>query len=89
MQYEGTLQNIKEELMQLENDSEEGMQKLVFTNRMGQEVVKHLRMEQEDDGISEYLQNEIESALEEFGDSMETNQKITVMVRMIEKLLEE
>ena len=36
-----------------------------------------------------YLQNEIESALEEFGDSMETNQKITVMVRMIEKLLEE
>lgn len=89
LQYEGTLQNIKEELMQLENDSEEGMQKLVFTNRMGQEVVKHLRMEQEDDGISEYLQNEIESALEEFGDSMETNQKITVMVRMIEKLLEE
>lgn len=89
VQYEETLQNIARQLEQLEQASEEGMQKLVFTNRKGQEVVKHLRMEQEDDGISEYLQNEIESALEEFGDSMETNQKITVMVRMIEKLLEE
>ena len=89
VQYREALQNISEELSQMENGSEEGMQKLVFTNSQGQEVVKHLRMEQEDDGISEYLQNEIESALEEFGDSMETNQKITVMVRMIEKLLEE
>lgn len=89
LQYTEALKDISEELSKMENGSEEGMQKLVFTNRQGQEVVKHLRMEQEDDGVSEYLQNEIESALEEFGDSMETNQKITVMVRMIEKLLEE
>lgn len=89
LQYKEALQNISEELSKMESGSEEGMQKLVFTNSQGQEVVKHLRMEQEDDGVSEYLQNEIESALEEFGDSMETNQKITVMVRMIEKLLEE
>lgn len=89
LQYEEALRTIQKELAQLERGSQEGMQRLVFTNRMGQEVVKHLRMEQEEDGVSEYLQNEIESALEEFGDSMETNQKITVMVRMIEKLLEE
>ena len=42
-----------------------------------------------EDGSSEFLRNEIESALEDFGDCLETNQKISVMVRMIEKLLEE
>lgn len=89
LQYRETLQTIAEELIQKGTDPGEGMQKLVFTNSKGQEVVKQFRMEQKDDGISEYLQNEIESALEEFGESMETNQKITVMVRMIEKLLEE
>ena len=89
LQYEETIKSIAEEFQHLEHASEEGLQKLVFTNRQGQEVVKHFPMEQEEDGISEYLQNEIESALEEFGDSMETHQKITVMVRMIEKLLEE
>lgn len=89
LQYRKALHNIAAELAQIDSGSEEGMQKLVFIDRRGQEVVKHFHMEQEDDGISEYLQNEIESALEEFGDSMETNQKIAVMVRMIEKLLEE
>lgn len=89
LQYRKAIQAIAAELAQIDSGSKEGMQKLVFIDRRGQEVVKHFRMEQEDDGISEYLQNEIESALEEFGDSMETNQKIAVMVRMIEKLLEE
>lgn len=89
LQYKKALQTIAAELAQIDSGSEEGMQKLVFINQSGQEVVKHFRMEQEDDGISEYLQNEIESALDEFGDSMETHQKIAVMVRMIEKLLEE
>ena len=60
---------------------------MIFTNSKGFEVKKSFRM-QENDGISEYLENEIESALEEYGDSLETNQKISVMLRMIEKLLE-
>lgn len=64
-----------------------GGSQLIFTNSKGFEVKKSFRM-QENDGISEYLENEIESALEEYGDSLETNQKISVMLRMIEKLLE-
>lgn len=61
--------------------------KLVFTNSQGKEVQKYFQMEEED-GTSTFLQNEIESTLEEYGDSLEVNQKVSVMVRMIEKLLE-
>lgn len=61
--------------------------KIVFTNSQGREVQKYFKMEEED-GTSTFLQNEIESTLEEYGDSLEVNQKISVMVRMIEKLLE-
>jgi hypothetical protein len=65
---------------------QENQQKLIFTNSEGIKVEKYFSVE-EQDGTSLFLQNEIESTMEEFGDSLETNQKISVMLRMIEKLL--
>lgn len=80
------LKEIKLEMAQSKEAQDIGS-RLIFTNSQGFEVQKTFQI-QESDGISEYLENEIESALEEYGDSLETNQKISVMLRMIEKLLE-
>lgn len=87
-QYEDGLNDIKDEVEKIQEEKpEEGSQKLIFTNSQGIEVKKYFQISEED-GTSQFLQNEIESALEEYGDCLETNQKISVMVRMIEKLLE-
>lgn len=87
-QYRENIMHIKEEVEKIgEKESREDLQKIVFTNQMGRKIERHFQMEEED-GTSLFLQNEIESALEEYGDSLETNQKISVMVRMIEKLIE-
>ena len=87
-QYEAGLRDIKDEVEKIREEKSEGEgQKLIFTNSQGIEVKKYFQLS-EDDGTSQFLQNEIESALEEYGDCLETNQKISVMVRMIEKLLE-
>ena len=42
--------------------------------------------EAEDDSTSYFLKNAMEEAMEEFGDSLEVNQKVAVLVQMIEKL---
>lgn len=89
-QYVAELQKIKEEIEQLaEEENVEGKQRIIFTNSRGQEIERHFKIEEDEDGNGQFLQNEIESALEEFGDSLETNQKVSIMVKMIEKLLEE
>ena len=87
-QYEEKLQQIVEEvsLCQEQNSTPNG-QRFVFTNQEGVEVEKYLAVTGEDTSC-EFLENEIECALEEFEDTLETDQKIAVMLRMIEKLLE-
>lgn len=88
-QYQLELEKIKKEIEQLaETEEIEGKQKIIFTNSQGQEIERHFQ-KVEDSGTGQFLQNEIESAIEEFGDSLETNQKVSIMVKMIEKLLEE
>ena len=67
----------------------EGKHRIIFTNSQGKEIERHFEPEEDEDGNGQFFQNEIESALEEFGDSLETNQKVSIMVKMIEKLLEE
>lgn len=88
-QYSNALSKVRTELEQLadENVQTDDVQKIIFTNSKGREVKKYFQIEEED-VTSTFLQNEMESALEEYGDALETNQKISVMVRMIEKLLE-
>ena len=88
-QYLEKLQSIRDEIEKTAlQEKQEESNRIVFTDSLGNEVERYFRMEEED-GSSEFLRNEIESALEDFGDCLETNQKISVMVRMIEKLLEE
>ena len=43
----------------------------------------------EDDSTSYFLKNAIESALDDFGDSLETNQKVAVLVQTIEQLIKQ
>jgi hypothetical protein len=42
-----------------------------------------------DDSTSYFLKNAIESALDDFGDSLETNQKVAVLVQTIEQLIKQ
>ena len=87
-QFETSIKEIVEEVQQTkETDEEQNVQKLSFTNSKGVSVEKTLQIE-EPDGTSEFLQNEIESALDTYGDYLEPNQKVAVMLRMIEKILE-
>lgn len=86
-QFVSQLSLIKQEIEQQTADKGEKSSKIVFTNSQGREVHRYFQMEKED-GTSTFLQNEIESTLEEYGDSLEVNQKISVIVRMLEKLLE-
>lgn len=87
-QYRENLCSIKQQLEETPKENITGVtNRIIFTNSYGKEIERHFQMEEED-GTSELLQNEIESALEDYGDCLETNQKISVMVRMIEKLLE-
>ena len=41
----------------------------------------------DDDSTSYFLQNAIEEALEEFGDTLELNQKVSVLAKALEDLL--
>ena len=87
-QYQEKLQQIVEEVSLCEEQSTaSGGQRFVFTNQDGVEVEKYLSVTSEDTSC-EFLENEIECALEEFEDTLETDQKIAVMLKMIEKLLE-
>ena len=86
-QYEESLKLIKTEMESVEERAEEGTQTLIFTNSQGIEIKKYYRAV-EVEGTSRFFQNELEDTLEDYADSLETNQKIAVMLQMIEKLLE-
>lgn len=45
-------------------------------------------MEGKTGSTSEFLKNMIEEALDNFGDSLETNQKVAVLAEALEKLLQ-
>lgn len=87
-QYSESLKQLKEEMEAAESRQTENVQTLIFTNSHGIEVKKYFQAA-EVDGTSKFFQNEIEDTLEDYADSLETNQKIAVMLQMIEKLLEE
>lgn len=87
-QYQEKLQQVVEEVSVYEEQNVvPSGQRFVFTNQNGMEVEKYLTVTSEDSSC-EFLENEIECALEEFEDTLETDQKIAVMLKMIEKLLE-
>ena len=67
-----------------EGNGSDGRQMIEFTGSDGKKVKKFY--EAEDDSTSYFLKNAMEEAMEEFGDSLEVNQKVAVLVQMIEKL---
>ena len=54
----------------------------------GNEIAKYYDADVSD-STSIYLQNMIDEALEDFGDTLEMNQKVAVLVQAIEKLLQQ
>lgn len=86
-QYRESLKQMKSEMEAAEKVRGEGIKKLIFTNSQGIEVKKYFQ-EAKVEGTSRFFQNEIEDTLEDYADSLETNEKIAVMLQMIERLLE-
>ena len=62
----------------------EGKKEVSFTGEDG--VAVHRYFSAEIDGTAEFLQNEMLSVMEEFGDSVEPEQKVAVLMKMLEEL---
>lgn len=77
----------KVEKMQESLQSFEGQKEILLKSENGQEIRKFYDADTED-STSEFLKNMIEEVLENFGDSLETNQKVAVLAETLEKLLQ-
>ena len=75
-----TIEDVKD------NSIKEGMNKIVFTDSKGNSVEKYYEAN-DSDSTSYFLKNAIEEAMDEFGDTLEPNQKVAVLVKTLEKLL--
>lgn len=76
------------EAIKQKNQSKDGRNYIKFTNSEGKEVEKYYDDASEDDSTSYFLKNAIEDALDEFGDSLEMNQKVAVLMKALEKLIQ-
>lgn len=85
--YEDELKSIKNSVENIHEELENsGNQNLIsFVDSNGMKIEKYYDNVQED-STSYFLKNAIEGALEEFGDTLEVNQKVAVLVQMLEKL---
>ena len=90
---DNTFEEYKKQILDIKNTIEDvkdtdvktGMNKIVFTDSEGKNVEKYYEAD-DSDSTSYFLKNAIEEAMDEFGDTLETNQKVTVLVKTIEKL---
>lgn len=82
------LTNVKKYVESIHEDStkESGENKICIVGSNGKQVEKYYEPDV-DDSTSYFFENAIEDALEEFGDTLEINQKISVLVKTIEKLI--
>lgn len=87
-EFKKAFRKMKEEIeaVHVENADMAGRNKILFTDSEGNAVEKYYEAEL-DDSTSYFLKNAIEEAMEEFGDSLEMNQKVAVLVQTIEKLM--
>ena len=82
---------LNETKCEIEKQSDErkdsiGTNTIRFTGSDGAEIDRTFNTEK-NDSTSYFLMNAIESAINEFGDSLETNQKVSVLVQTLEKLI--
>ena len=68
------------------SENTDGKQKIVFTDSNGNIVEKYYN-KPEDDGVGDYLINAVESTINEFGDSLEMNEKVSAMIKILEQML--
>lgn len=79
--------NIREDIeSNKESGISTGAQKISFTDSNGMLIEKYYETGEED-STSSFLSNAIEAALEEFEDSLEINQKVSVLVQALERLI--
>lgn len=83
-----SVKNVKNQVESIREtaNKESGENKISFTDSDGNIIEKYYDADDED-STSYFLKNAIEDAMEEFGDSLEMNQKVSVLVQMIEKLI--
>lgn len=89
-QFLSALAQIKNEVESIQDTTEstENKSRLILQDAAGNEIAKYFDADVSD-STSIYLQNMIEEALEDFGDTLEMNQKVAVLVQAIEKLLQQ
>ncbi len=89
-QFLSSLKQIKTEVENIQDTSEntENKSRLILQDASGNEIAKYYDADVSD-STSIYLQNMIDEALEDFGNTLEMNQKVAVLVQAIEKLLQQ
>lgn len=88
-EFERELEKIKDKVEKVgQGSKEEGAKVIILKDGTGKQIKKSFGTEVEEDSTSNYLKNMIDEALEEFGSTLETNQKVAVLVNALEKLLQ-
>lgn len=88
-QFQKELQDIKEKIEGAgEAPEEEGAKTIILKDGKGKQIQKNFRADMMEDSTSSYLKNMIDEALEEFEGTLETNQKVAVLVDVLENLLQ-
>ena len=88
VQFQDELHQMRVEIENIQDTSaaSDSKSKFILQDAEGNEVMKYFNAEITD-STSVYLQNMIEEALDDFGDTLEMNQKVAVLVQAIRKLL--
>lgn len=80
---------VKEQIEHIQDKHINGekQSRIILKDAQGNEIEKYYDASTED-STSMYLKNVMSEALEEFGDTLEMNQKVAVLVEMLEELLQ-
>lgn len=86
--YAAVIDEIISEVSELTDNTEDlsGKQKIIFTDSNGRTIEKYYNRP-EDEGVGEYLINAVEATIDEFGDSLEINEKVSAMIKILEEML--
>ena len=81
------LQKLKNEIEKQSESNREGMRLLSFTGSDGKQVEKYLE-ETEKDAVYDFMMSALQSAIEDFGDSLRKEQKIEACLEVLQQIIE-
>ena len=89
IEFQEKLHAVKTEVEKLGEDDKDasGSSHILLTDQNGNAIEKYYNADISDT-TSLYLKNMLEEALEDFGNTLETNQKVAVLVQTLEGLLQ-